>query len=178
MELKHAILGLLSLKPMSGYDLGRAFKGSVAHFWHADLSQIYRTLGRLESAKLIDTEVIPQEGKPDRKVHSLTEAGAAELREWLESPLEAERVKEPFLARLFFAAPLGEDAVLALLSERKRHAEEVIAELSEIDIAGDDLASVLRGATRMNGVHHAKAEIEWIEQIAHHLSEREPTKEP
>ena len=51
MELKHAILGLLSIRSASGYDLARAFAGSVAHFWHADRSQIYRTLDRLRETR-------------------------------------------------------------------------------------------------------------------------------
>ena len=72
MELKHAILGMLSITPLSGYDLNRAFVGSVAHFWHADQSQIYRTLDRLAADGAIKTKVIRQSGKPDRKVHSLT----------------------------------------------------------------------------------------------------------
>ena len=48
MRLRHAILGLLFYAPQSGYDLSRAFASSVVHFWHADQSQIYRTLDRLE----------------------------------------------------------------------------------------------------------------------------------
>ena len=67
MELKHAILGLLSIRSASGYDLARAFAGSVAHFWHADRSQIYRTLDRLSGAGAITTAVVRQDGKPDRK---------------------------------------------------------------------------------------------------------------
>ncbi|MHA2788089.1 PadR family transcriptional regulator [Corynebacterium sp. S7] len=169
MELKHAILGLLSLQPMSGYDLGRAFEGSVAHFWHADLSQIYRTLGRLEAAKLIGTEVIPQDGKPDRKVHSLTQAGNAELNKWLDSDLEPDKPKEPFLGRLFFAAPLGEDRVLALLAERREQAEEVVEKLSDLEIPGDSLDAQLRAATRTNGLVHARAEIEWIDETVRAL---------
>ena len=78
MELKHAILGLLSIQPMSGYDLNRAFSNTVAHFWYADQSQIYRTLDKLTANKAITTKVIHQEGKPDRKVHSLTTTGRAE----------------------------------------------------------------------------------------------------
>ena len=96
MELKHAILGMLSITPLSGYDLNRAFVGSVAHFWHADQSQIYRTLDRLAADGAIKTKVIRQSGKPDRKVHSLTPAGRGELHRWLTSPLEEEKIKEPF----------------------------------------------------------------------------------
>ncbi len=47
MSLKHAILGFLELSPFSGYDLKKAFDGSVQHFWPADQAQIYRTLNQL-----------------------------------------------------------------------------------------------------------------------------------
>jgi len=67
MELKHAILGLLSIRSASGYDLARAFASSVAHFWHADRSQIYRTLDRLSGAGAITTEGVRQDGQPDRQ---------------------------------------------------------------------------------------------------------------
>ena len=53
MELKHAILGLLSIQPMSGYDLNRAFSNTVAHFWYADQSQIYRTLDKLDRKSVV-----------------------------------------------------------------------------------------------------------------------------
>ena len=76
MRLRHAILGLLSHQPQSGYDLSRAFNSSVVYFWYADQSQIYRTLDRLEADGAISTQVIPQSGRPDRRVHSLTESVA------------------------------------------------------------------------------------------------------
>lgn len=173
MDLRHAILGLLSLRPMSGYDLGRAFADSVAHFWHADQSQIYRTLDRLHEAGAIETTVIAQDGKPDRKVHSLTGTGHAELSEWLASPIDRERPKEPFLARLFFAAPLGRDAVDRLLAEREQQVEETAQALGEVEVPGDDLASELRAATLGNGLAHAEAEREWLRTTRLRLSERE-----
>ncbi|UQN14094.1 PadR family transcriptional regulator [Gulosibacter sp. ACHW.36C] len=170
VELQHAILGLLSLRPMSGYDLGRAFAGSVAHFWHADQSQIYRTLGRLDKAGLIDTTLIPQTGKPDRKEHTITDAGRDELERWLRSPLETEQAKEPFLARLFFAAPLGAQAVLALLDERRAQAEDLIASLRAIPTHGDDLAARLRTATLRNGIAQAEAELTWLNELTIELT--------
>ena len=41
MPLKHAILGLLNYAEMTGYDIDRYFKSSIAFFWHAQTSQIY-----------------------------------------------------------------------------------------------------------------------------------------
>ena len=46
MSLEYAILGFLSYKPFSGYEMKKAFDNSVRHFWYADQSQIYRTLAR------------------------------------------------------------------------------------------------------------------------------------
>lgn len=171
MELRHAVLGLLSLRPMSGYDLGRAFAGSVAHFWHADQSQIYRTLERLAADGALDTKVIPQDGKPDRKVHSLTTSGRRELEDWLGSPIDQERPKEAFLARLFFAGPLDREGVERLLAEREEQVEATRRALGSADVPGDDLAAVLRAATLRNGVIHAEAELAWLRETRRRLTD-------
>ena len=171
MELRHALLGLISLRPMSGYDLGRAFNGSVAHFWYADQSQIYRTLERVAESGAITTNVVPQEGRPDRKVHSLTAAGREELEEWLTSPVEADRPKEAFLARLFFADSLGKDGVERLLAEREQNVEAMRQELDAVDAQGDDLGAVLRAATLRNGVIHAEAELTWLRETRRRIGE-------
>lgn len=163
MQLRHAILGLLETAPQSGYDLGRAFSRSVAHFWHADQSQIYRTLDRLEADGAIETETIPQQGRPDRRVHSLTERGRAELAEWLASPLEVLQPKEPFLARVFFAASLGVDGARALLDEREAAVRAELDQLRELPRSDADLPAVLRTATLDAGIRQGEAELEWID---------------
>ncbi|KAA1425083.1 PadR family transcriptional regulator [Mumia zhuanghuii] len=163
MELRHAVLGLLSIRPMSGYDLGRAFAGSVAHFWYADQSQIYRVLDRLAVDGAIETERVRQEKLPDRLVHSLTDAGRSELRDWLISPLEQDRPKEPFLARLFFAAALSDDEVARLLDEREQETRKVLEQLRAIPVPTGDRAAELQAATLRSGVAHAEAELDWLD---------------
>jgi PadR family transcriptional regulator AphA len=56
MSLEYSILGFLSYKPFSGYDLKKAFDNSVRHFWYADQSQIYRTLARLTEQGYVEME--------------------------------------------------------------------------------------------------------------------------
>lgn len=51
MPLAHGILGLLHYGSMSGYDLSKAFRASVNLFWHAQTSQIYATLDKLERSR-------------------------------------------------------------------------------------------------------------------------------
>ena len=165
MHLRHAILGLLDIAPQSGYDLGRAFAGSVAHFWHADQSQIYRTIDRLEADGAVATELIVQTGRPDRRVHALTDIGRAELHAWLRSPVEAPLPKEPFLARLFFAEPLGVDGVLALLDERAEAVRAEREQLAAIPKSAQGLGAVLRTATLDAGLRAADAELAWLADV-------------
>ena len=47
MSLKHAILGFLSFKSLTGYGLKKAFDRSVQHFGPGNQSQIYRELAAL-----------------------------------------------------------------------------------------------------------------------------------
>lgn len=162
MRLRHAILGLLSHRPQSGYDLNRAFSSSIVYFWYADQSQIYRTLDRLETDGAISTRVIPQSGRPDRRVHSLTESGRAELDAWLASPLEPQAVKDPLLARVFFAARLGHERVDELLAEAEERFRLEKEALEAIDIDVVDLDTALKAAVLRYGIDGAKTQLEWV----------------
>ena len=173
MRLRHAILGLLSRQPQSGYDLNRAFNSSIVYFWYADQSQIYRTLDRLEADGAISTRVIPQSGRPDRRVHSLTESGRAELDAWLMSPLEPATVKDPLLARIFFAARLGHEGLDALLSkaeERFRRELEALEAIDFGDVDVGDLDTAMKAAVLRYGIDGTKAQLEWLRQTRRAIS--------
>jgi DNA-binding PadR family transcriptional regulator len=106
VSLKHAILGFVDLEPATGYTLAQRFDGSTASFWSATQSQIYRELHELERTGLVDCEVIPQPGKPSRKLYRLTQAGTHELRAWLSAPVDPLQLRDPFMLKFVFAAQL------------------------------------------------------------------------
>ncbi|MCX7595443.1 MAG: PadR family transcriptional regulator, partial [Fischerella sp.] len=83
MALAHAILASLIGRPCSGYDLAKQFDGSVGFFWQATHQQIYRELSKLETQGWITSEIISQEGRPDKKLYSVTELGKQQLKEWI-----------------------------------------------------------------------------------------------
>lgn len=170
MSLKHSILGLLALRGMTGYDLKKAFDGSVAHFWNADQAQIYRTLAKLTEEKLVTVHVLPQDGKPDRREHRITDAGQAELSTWLRSPLPAEATREPFLARIFFAGEEEDpELVRAMIADRRAAAQERLNALEFISASGDSLAARLRRATLRNGIDHLRIELNWLRDLEKEL---------
>ncbi|MDR7380964.1 PadR family transcriptional regulator [Promicromonospora iranensis] len=166
MALDALILGLLDLRPMTGYDLKKTFDGTVAHFWSADQSQIYRTLARLEQDGLVDVRVVAQAGKPDRREHRLTDDGRARLTEWLRSPLPDEKPREPFLGRLFFVGREDDpELVRALLAERRDAARRLLATLESLPTVDSDLAARLRSATLRKGILEVQAELTWLDEL-------------
>lgn len=116
MSLAHVILGLLQQQEQTGYDLKtECFDQCIAHLWPADQAQIYRTLDKLESQGWIDCTVEIQRDRPNRKIYSVTTAGAAELTRWLQTHQPLPIAREPLLVQLYFAAQLPDEAILQLL---------------------------------------------------------------
>ena len=50
MSLRYALLAILRVGPLSGYDLQKQFHQSVGHVWHAPDSQIYPELRKIRRA--------------------------------------------------------------------------------------------------------------------------------
>lgn len=105
----NALLGLLSLGPMSGYDIRALIPQSIGYFWSESYGQIYPGLKRLAAAGLVEKKTQRQKGKPDRHVYSLTAAGRGRLKDWLKVPVVEEVPRVELLLKLFFGAhvPLG-----------------------------------------------------------------------
>ncbi len=114
--LKYALLGFLNYQPMTGYELEHFLSVSTSNFWYASLSQIYMTLKKLEQGELVTSQVEPQEGRPDRRVYTITDKGRADLQGWLAQPLlELDPGKDTLLLKLFFARPIGKESILTQL---------------------------------------------------------------
>ena len=126
MALEHAILVSLAEKASSGYDLARRFERSIGQFWSASHQQIYKVLARMEADGWVAARVVAQDGRPDKKVYEVTDAGRAELRDWLARP-SAVDVARSELAVKIRAASHGDAGELAAEIRRHRdaHAERL-----------------------------------------------------
>lgn len=108
MSLDHILLGILRT-PGSGYEIKRQFDQVFAHFWAADLPQIYRTLNRMEREGLLAVSREPSDKGPERRVYHVTPPGQQALRVWLTTAptLATERIG--YLAQTFFLGALDDD---------------------------------------------------------------------
>ena len=94
-----ALLGMLSLRPMSGYELRQTIEGSIGNFWSESFGQIYPTLKKLEQDDLVSVEEGERAGS---KVYSLTKAGSEHLRQWLTVMPQPQVARNELLLKLFF----------------------------------------------------------------------------
>ena len=95
MSLRYALLAILRVGPLSGYDLHKQFSQSVGHVWHAPDSQIYPELRKMQADGLIEGEEQVRGQRGMRRVYHVTEAGDLAYREWMASPLDYQRVRDP-----------------------------------------------------------------------------------
>ncbi|TFD59762.1 PadR family transcriptional regulator [Cryobacterium sp. Hh7] len=95
MSLRHALLALLTVEPMTGYDLSKAFQSSVSHVWHAPDSQIYPELRRMEAAGLLVGTEVPWGARSKKREYHVTTAGIEAFRTWMNEPLVYTRERDP-----------------------------------------------------------------------------------
>jgi DNA-binding PadR family transcriptional regulator len=178
MSLKHAILGFLSFKSLSGYDLKKAFDRSVQHFWPANQSQIYRTLAGLKVDGLVEHEVIEREERLDMKVYHITDAGREELDRWLSTPLQASDYREPFLIQVYFGGRLSNDEFVDLLQHEIRIMEERLAIYDSIYkmyqeriSTSEDPRSIFLSVTTLEyGILSNRVSLEWLESLVERVT--------
>ena len=126
MSLKHALLGILSYQPMTGYEVKQFFDSSVAHFWNAELSQIYPTLKTLEESSFVSMHVEVQQNRPNRKIYEITNAGRDEFLRWVRGTQPPADLRDPFLIKIFFATDVPIEDVLILLRRQMEEQQKVL----------------------------------------------------
>ncbi len=174
MSLKYGLLGLLSYTDMTGYELDKTFKESLAFFWQAQTSQIYRELNKMEATKWLSSRIEVQDDKPNKRIYSITDVGKEELLKWLcsDMPLEFMPTRSEILMRIFFSAMNNvSDSIQALKQVAKAYEEqcrnidlssEIIAQNSSKAKSKNDL--IYWELTRDFGQAYSEMCLKWVKQ--------------
>ncbi|MER7337061.1 PadR family transcriptional regulator [Streptomyces sp. NPDC000075] len=169
MSLRHALLGLLSERPASGYDLLKRFETSLANVWPATQSQMYGELTKLAAAGLIS---VSAEGPRGRKEYTLTDEGLAELRHWLTETAPQRNPRSDTLLRVFFLGVLPREqagAYLTGLMETSAKEYEDLRALERSVDWGDDRLSVYGRIALEYGLRLNEMKREWAAWAAERL---------
>jgi PadR family transcriptional regulator, regulatory protein AphA len=180
--LKYALLGFLNYRPMTGYEIEHWMNVSTGHFWHAKISQIYTTLKQIEEQGLVQSHIEPQEGRPDRRVYQLTDAGRDTLNQWLLTPiLEPEMKKDTLLLKMFFGLPAGRDSLLTQLrlqlelhkQQKQVYETQTLQEMTNFLTDQPELSAhaALWDLTRRYGERYEATYIEWLQEAIQFIEE-------
>lgn len=176
----YAVLGLLSISPMSGYDLHQAVSRSVAHFWPISKTQVYAELARLEPLGMIEGTDVPQERLPDKRVFHLSDAGEEALDEWLETARpERVQMRIPFLLKALLGHRRQPAATSRLLEEVAADALTEAGQFADFDalLAAAPDTHYAR-ITVLFGRKMAEAIAEWAEEARALLPDRQHRIDP
>lgn len=137
MSLRNALLALLVVEPMTGYDLAKRFSSSVGNVWHAPDSQIYPELRRMTQDGLLEAEEVPF-GRKGRKIaYTITDAGRQAFRDWMDSDLQWARDRDPMHLRAAYFEFASPDRARAQLEAYREHTRQIQAawqqQIDEID---------------------------------------------
>lgn len=127
------LLGLLTIQPMSGYDLGQTIRDSVGHFWNESYGQIYPNLKKLAGDGFVSSRTERQKGKPDRHIYSITKKGRERLANWLAVPPQPEIPRNELLLKLFFGAQASPQVLIGYLEHMLESERAVLQELARIE---------------------------------------------
>ena len=130
MSLRYALLALLRVGPLSGYELAKQFTQSVGHVWHAPDSQIYPELRKMEADGLVEAEEQARGERGTRRMYHVTDAGDRAFLAWMASPLEYQRVRDPAHLRAAYLESASPEAAREFFL---RHIEQWEGELAQWD---------------------------------------------
>lgn len=171
MPLHHAVLALLADGPSYGYELKAAFERAVGPQWGAlNIGHLYQVLDRLERDNLVTSVKVAQEAKPDRVVYEITDAGRAELADWLNSPSpRTSGFRDDFFLKLMAAVHSGRMTTVSTVLNNQRAL--LLRELRNLatlrrEHADDLVVSLLLSAAE----RHIKADLSFVDDAEETLS--------
>jgi PadR family transcriptional regulator AphA len=175
MSIKYSILGFLSWKSMTGYDLKKLFQDSLFLPWSGNNNQIYKALVELHKEELAEQTIEHNDDSPSRKIYTITEKGEKALKLWVQSESELPVLKNMILGKLAWADCLSKDEINTilqryeemvhnqfLLHQEKRKREEVFLKRTKRE-------EFIWEMIWDNGSSYYKNELKWVTKLRNGL---------
>jgi len=156
MSVRHALLALLSEGPKYGLQLREEFEARTGEVWPLNVGQVYTTLQRLERDGLVEAadgavaehDVPGGPGAPGapQKAFRITEAGSAELTEWLRVPPDlSSPPRDELVMKVLVAVTVPGTDVHEIIQAHRTYLVQLMQEWTRLkeDDDGTDVAFAL-----------------------------------
>lgn len=172
----YAIIGILSIGPMSGYHIKTWVDEGVGYFVDMDYKQIYPTLKRIVDEGLAVYDIEKSGNRPESKVYRLTDKGINVFKEWLASPIDyKKRSTNELMLKLFFGQNTSVKTNMDHLKKYKDYTVKRLQNIKEVkkcleNDENKDASWHYRMTTVMRGVLSLQAELDWCDQTMEYIN--------
>jgi DNA-binding PadR family transcriptional regulator len=182
MALRHTILAYLSRQPLSGYEIAKEFaEGFGSCFWKASQQQVYAELTKLEQQGYVTYEAIPQPGRLDKKIYSLTETGLKELTSWLVKPSEPSPIREDLGVIGLAGHLVSKQVVVREIQRRRQLHAEVLEQAQHLDehfaqnLDSLELKDLYMHLIIRRGIRYQSEWIAWCDEALEAIAQTDPS---
>jgi DNA-binding PadR family transcriptional regulator len=176
--MEFVLLGLLTLRAMTVYEINKALERGISLFYSASFGSINAALEKMSEKGWITAQEKVENGR-NKKVYSLTPLGQQAFQEWLRSELQAEKVKDPALTRVYFMGFLPQAERIRILEghlnnlRRTLDALTILQRESAAKLVPEDLRDVFdyQMLTLQYGCDFYSFNIAWYENLLQNLKQ-------
>ncbi|TFD67543.1 PadR family transcriptional regulator [Cryobacterium sp. Hb1] len=171
MSVRQSLLAILNQGPCYGYQLRAEFDRRTGSTWPLNVGQIYNTLDRLERDGLVQKADIDADGQ---NYVEITDAGSAEVADWLGSPVVRTMATRDELAiKLAIAVTLPGVDIAQVIQVQRTATMRTLQELTRTKNATADPESSEQLAWLLvidSLIFAAEAEARWLDHSEHRLA--------
>jgi PadR family transcriptional regulator AphA len=164
VNLRFFILGLLTQRSMSGYDVKGYLKSLSWLIGSPSAGSIYPALRTLLQSALVTVDVELRQDRPPRKVYTITEAGRRELDQWVDQPVGPSGSMKAFMMRLILASHYAPDRLAALMQQRKTEVARHQQQLKSSSASGGATADLGQRMALEYALSVAETELAWLDR--------------
>ena len=178
--LSYALLGLIRMKPRSGYGLVKLFRTTPMGRFSGSPGAIYPALKSLETNGLIQGEVERPDSLRPRRVYTVTATGGRQLRKWLSKPVTVEDIAfdEPEVTLRFslMEGMLEHEEIASFL---KTFADVCDEYASSMEVHLSDPEMSLHGSLALQGgIDAYRARAQWARHALRRIRSKPRRKAP
>lgn len=163
---EYAVLALLTLRPMHGYEMARFFQEELAEVLPLEQNLLYAYVKNIERRGLVQWAEERVGNRPPRKVYLLTEEGQQLAWAWLRRPVERLReVRLELLVKLFVLHETHPSIERQLLAEQIQVCERYQERAADRARETTGYAALVAGS-RLSA---ADATLRWLREYAWQL---------
>ena len=173
MNLRYALLALLTEGEAHGYLLLKLFNQRVGPFWHPNIGQVYQLLHDFERRGFVERRDQAR-GTRRRRLYRLTSRGERALRTWLgRRPAWPPPLRDEIFIRLLAAGRYGAGALLTQLERQEVEYRRYQALIEEEGTRPE--APLTRRLAHAAALGQVEAHLRWLARCRAVLGVEAPT---